>query len=203
MCSVTDNQTGLKMQKTIKPPTPALCIAVWRMSFLAESREKPQLGTDAWFTSQPTEPAVTWSLTVIWSTFLSMQLRANRIAQQRCCSLLPFPDSPRLFPCYPQSCCTHSPHRDLWRGLNTSKLWQMYLIWSCLVLNIKAEGSISARNGQMSLISIKSRVYVLILTAGLTFTVVNRDQYTMTVKKDIGLMTSATLSLNWTIFLLP
>lgn len=142
MCSVTDNQKGLKIQKRIKPPTAALCIAVWRMSFLAESGEKPQLGMDAWFTIQPTEPAVTWSLCVIWSTFLSVQLGANRIAQQRWCSLFPFPDSTWLFPCYPKSCCTHSPPRDIWRGLNTSKLWQMHLIWSCFVLNINAVGSI-------------------------------------------------------------
>lgn len=177
MCSVIDNQTGLEMQKTVKPPTPALCIVVWRMSFLAESGEKPQLGTDAWFTSQPTEPAVTWSLRVSWSTFLSMQLGANRIAQQRCCSLFPFPDSPRLFPCYPKSCCTHRPPRDLWRGLKISRLWQMYLIAFWLVLNRNAEGSILLSK-KWTLISIKSRGYVLILTTRLTFTVVNRGQHT-------------------------
>lgn len=139
MCSVTDNQTGLKMQKTIKPPTPALCIAVWRMSFLAESREKPQLGTDAWFTSQQNQllhEASQWSGPL--SYLCNSELMGLRNSDVAACFLS---QTPLGCSHATQSHAAHIvPPGSSEEALipASSDIW----IWSWLVLNINAEGSI-------------------------------------------------------------
>lgn len=109
--------TGLKLQKTTTTRTSALDTATWKDVFLAEGWENPSIRIFFFLPANQQMNQPLHEASVIWSTFLSVQLGANWIAQQRCSSLLPFPDSARLFPCYPKTRSTHSIPRGIEKAL--------------------------------------------------------------------------------------